>query len=65
MDRRAGQAYVVTACLTTSVAHLIQALAAGDLSWPVTVLVVAFVAIGAHVVAFALGRLVRTGSVTR
>jgi len=60
-DRTAGQAFVVAAYLTTLVFFTGQSLAAHDLLWPVALLVLAPVALGSFVLAFALGRFLATG----
>ena len=63
-DRTAGQAFVVTAYLTTLLLFMAQSIAAHDLLWPLTLLILALVALASFVVAFAIGRSLRTRSTT-
>lgn len=60
--RAAGQAFVVAAYLTTLLLFTAQSIAAHDLLWPLTLLVLAPVALGSFVVAFAVGRFAGAGS---
>jgi hypothetical protein len=62
LDRAAGGAFLVTAYVTTLVLFMAQSVAAGDLLWPFTMLVLALAALGSFVVAFAAGRFLRTRS---
>jgi len=64
-DRTAGQSFVVAAYLTTLALFATRSIAAGDALWPVELLLLGLVALGALVTAFALGRLLRTGSTMR
>ncbi len=57
-----GQAFVVGAYVMTLVLFTYRGITADDPLWIVGLLVVGLVALGAFVTAFALGRLLRTGS---
>lgn len=59
-DRTAGQAFVVAAYLTTLLLFVAQSIAARDVLWPLTLLILALVALASFVVAFAIGRILRT-----
>lgn len=61
-DRAAGRTFVVAAYLTTLMLFMTRSIAADDTLWPLTLSLLALVALGAFVIAFALGRLLRTGS---
>lgn len=61
-DRTAGQAFVVAAYLTTLLLFMAQSIAAHDLLWPFTLLILALVALASFVIAFAVGRFLRTRS---
>lgn len=61
-SREAGQAFLLVAYITTLVLFTIRSVAADDLLWPIALLLLALVALGAFVIAFALGRRLRTGS---
>lgn len=61
-DRAAGRNFVASAYLTTLLLFMVQSIAAHDILWPLTLLVLALVALGAFVVAFSAGRYLRTRS---
>lgn len=61
-ERTAGQAFLVAAYLTTLLLFMAQSIASHDLLWPLTLLLLALVALASFVVAFAFGRFLRTRS---
>lgn len=61
-DRTAGHAFVAAAYLTTLLLFMVQSIAAHDVLWPLTLLILALVALGSFVVAFAVGRFLRARS---
>lgn len=62
VDPVAGQTFVVAAYLVTLLVFMAQSIAAHDVLWPFTLLLLALVALGFFVVAFAVGRFLRTPS---
>jgi hypothetical protein len=61
-DRTAGQAFVVAAYVATLLLFTVQSIAAHDLLWPFTLLIIALIALASFVVAFAIGRYLRARS---
>jgi len=64
-DRASGQAFVVAAFLTTLVVFTYRIIGADDVLWPVSLLLLGLGALAAFVTAFALARVLRTGSTMR
>ena len=64
VGRRAGQHFVVAATVTTLVLFVRAAATSGDALLPMIVPVFLLVALGVFVLAFALGRFLRSGSAT-
>lgn len=61
-DRGAGQGVVGAAWLTTLVLFALGGIVAGDALWVVGLLLVGLLSLGVLVTAFAVGRMLRTGS---
>lgn len=59
-DQTAGQAFVVAAYFTTLLLFMAQSVGTHDVLWPLALLILALVALGSFVIAFALGRFLRT-----
>lgn len=64
VGRPAGQAFVVAATITTLLLFVRAAATSGDVLLPMVVPLFLLVALGAFVLAFALGRFLRSGSAT-